>query len=490
MLESADNSSSEALRPAGFKKYQIAIYIITLLLCFMFFQQGDLFHTIVSAESYLNGHFLDFYNYNRTILGGNDYFPTLYIIFSVWLLPLKIISLLTHATTLSDLSHWPTALMFNDWMYLTIAWSKLLLVASFVSTALIVYKIGKIVTDGGIKTSKYTAAIFATSPIAVFAVFIFGQYDVIGLLIAMIGFYYYLQKNLLKFSLLFSVAISCKLFPIVMFIPLLLLSEKKPGQLLKYSAIAALLPLLDIALYWHNEAFRSVTLFGGVAAGRLHALSELALSVQLHTPYLVILYLIICLYAYIKEPTNEFERKKLSVFLPIGSYAVFFSTISWNPQWLIFITPFFALSTLYCMQKEKLYLIELLGVCAYFLIIVTTWPQNVDAIMLQHALLRGLFPLKPLILANMLAHSSIIQHAMNGVFIIYLFSPILIFVFQKGNAIVTASIKTQHHYFNSRFVLGLAFFLVPMFFCGLAPIWLPSNIIEKIDHNYYAVPEN
>ena len=459
------------LLPDGFKPYQFAIYIMTLVVCFIFFQQGDLYHTIASAESYLNGHFLDFYNFNKTIVSGNDYFPALYIIFAIWLSPLKIMGLLFHTPILPSLSELSASSISNGWTYVTIAWSKLLLVASFAGLTLIVNKISSVLTNGEIKSSNLTTAIFATSPIAIFCVFIFGQYDVIGLLIAMIGFYYYLQKNLLKFSWLFSVAISCKLFPIVMFIPLLLLSEKKPSQLLKYAAIAASLPLLQMAIYWHNEAFRSYTLFGGVAANRIRALTEFVISGQLHAPYLILLYILICLYTYIKEPINEFERNKISIFVPIASYGVFFSTIVWHPQWLIFITPFFALSNIYLLQKEKLYLIELFGACAYFFIVVTTWPQNVDASMLQSGLLRDFFTSKPIVLANLITHN-FAHPVVNGIFLIYLFSPLLIFAFQKENASVIASIKTQNQYFNCRFILGLAFFLAPIFYCGLAPLWL------------------
>ncbi len=445
------------LLPDGFKKYQLTLYLLTLVLCFLCFQHGDLFHTIISAKAYLNGHFLDFYDYNKPIVSGNDYFPLLYLIFALWLLPLKALGLLGPAKSLT---------------VVVIVWSKLLLVSCFVGLAVITYKISTVLTDGDVKQSQLTAAIFATNPIAVFAVFIFGQYDVIGLLIALTGFYFYLQKKMVTCAGLFSLAISCKFFPLVIFIPLLLLSEKKPSQLLKYIGIAAALPLLQIAIYWHNEAFRSYTLFGGVAAGRLGSLSELWLSAQLHIPYLIIVYFILCLYAYIKEPDSEIEFKKISVFLCAVAYGVFFSTVVWHPQWLIYITPFFALSSIYLMQKEKFYLIELLGVCAYFFLVVVFFPKNVDATLLNSGLLSRLFVSNPIILADALSHAKFIC-IMRGIFLIYLFLPILMFIFQKRNALVSASINTQMRYFNCRFILGLAFFLVPIFFCALMPLWLP-----------------
>ena len=166
------------LLPEGFKLYQLAIYVIVLALCFMFFQHNDLYHTVASAEGYLNGHFLDFYNYNKKMVSGNDYFPVLYVIFAIWLLPLKIMGLLGHSLppSLSNVTA-------NEFSNVVIAWSKLLLVASFAGVTYIIYKISNLLTDGDIKTSKLAAAFFATSPIAVFTVFIFGQYDIIGLLI-------------------------------------------------------------------------------------------------------------------------------------------------------------------------------------------------------------------------------------------------------------------------------------------------------------------
>src|SRR5476651_2579914 len=95
----------------NFKKYKIISYIkgiladktkliscvlYTLLLgfCFLIFQQGDLFHTSTSSYAYLEGHFIDFYDYNKKVVGGNDYYALIYIIFAIWNIPLKIFGLM------------------------------------------------------------------------------------------------------------------------------------------------------------------------------------------------------------------------------------------------------------------------------------------------------------------------------------------------------------------------------------------------------------
>jgi uncharacterized membrane protein len=99
------------------------------------------------------------------------------------------------------------------------------------------YLIGKVISNNSTK-AKWLSAIFASSPIAVFAVFIFGQYDIIGIFFTMLGFYYYVKDNRLRFSLFFSLAISVKYFALIPFLPLLLLKEKRILPLLKYILIS------------------------------------------------------------------------------------------------------------------------------------------------------------------------------------------------------------------------------------------------------------
>jgi Gpi18-like mannosyltransferase len=203
----------------------------------MFSQHVDLFHTSSSSYAYLNGHITDFYDYNKPLVDGNDYLPIIYAIFAIWNLPLKLFGL-THNVA-------ATGVMLS---IPELIWTKLLLVIFYFASAFVIYKISKQITNN-VDNSKIVSIIFATSPIAIFAVFIFGQYDIIGVFFTMLGFYYYVKNDYLKFSIFFSFAISLKFFPLLIFIPLILLVEKRILHILKYGIISLSATILQIITY-------------------------------------------------------------------------------------------------------------------------------------------------------------------------------------------------------------------------------------------------
>jgi hypothetical protein len=53
----------------------VVSYGLGLIVCFVAFKQSDLTHTYTSSYAYLHGHVWDFYEYNKTIVTGNDYLP-------------------------------------------------------------------------------------------------------------------------------------------------------------------------------------------------------------------------------------------------------------------------------------------------------------------------------------------------------------------------------------------------------------------------------
>lgn len=460
----------------GIKKIDVVFYGLVVFFCFIAFQQDDLFITIITSLAYLKGHFFDFYEFNYQQFSGSDYFPTIYIVFAVWNIPLKLFTLVT-----SDISLTTWRYGLDNWTFL---WSKALLAACFFFTSHIIGKIYRIVDINNKEQSITPAIIFATSPIAIFSTFIMGQYDVIGLLLSMIGFYYYLQKKLFQFALVFSIAISCKFFPLVIFIPLLLLSEKRILHLIKYSLVAASISLIEIIVYWHSHAFRDHTLFGtGVAGSKLKELPVFKLTELTQGPYLVILFSLICFYAYLKAPHHLLERFKMGVFIALASFSVLFSTIWWHPQWFIYLTPFFALSTVFFKQKEKFYFIDTLGACAFFLIVIWTWGNNLDVSMMGNGILHDFFT-APLPSMARLIPPAKVHSVVKAFFLIYLFSPLFILSFQAPVQSCLAN-KTVNQYFRARFIIGLGCFLVPAVFCALAAKYLPSGVINQIDPQYY-----
>lgn len=449
------------------KLIPVTLYIVTLAICFLIFQQGDLFHTSTSSYAYLEGHFLDFYDYNKPIVKQNDYYALMYIIFAIWNIPLKVFGLM-HDTTAFGLTLTPIELF----------WTKLLLVTFYFGTTYIIYKISELIITSRQKSAKLISIIFATSPIAIFCVFIFGQYDIIGLFFTMVGLYYYLKGNYTKFSIAFSLAISLKFFAVILFIPLILLSNKKILQIIKYGIIGILATVIQIAMYIGNEAFRGE--FFSLAGGKLDALKTFDLSLVNNSPYLIIIFCIICIYAYIKIPNNQDENNRISIFICLISYSILFSTVIWHPQWLIIIMPFFALSYIYVNDVEKMYLIDIVGMFSYVYIVVNIWPNHVDVAMVNNGILRSLFTYIPLLNKDIFIGKFLF--IFEGIFFVYLFSPILVYCFEKYNKTAN-TFSNNKNYFYSRLFIGIGIFVIPSLICAMAP----RSLAIKINPNAYSI---
>jgi hypothetical protein len=457
--------------PEDFTLLDIALYVLVLASCYVLFQQTDLFHTSSTSYGYLNGHITDFYDYNNKLVSGWEYYlPLIYILFAIWNIPLKLFGLM-HDVAASGIT-----LSIPE-----LAWSKLLIVIFYFATAYVIFLIAKSIS-GQSQKAKYVAVIFATSPIAIFGSFIMGEYDIISVFFSMLGFYFYIRRDYLKFSLCFSLAISFKMFPLVIFIPLLLLVEKRLLHMLKYGLVALAATLLQIALYYNNSAFRSS--FLTVASGRLSFLEDFHLSEVNRSPYLIIILTIICIYAYVKEADLDSEQYKTAINLSLLSYAVLFATVFWHPQWLLMIVPFFALSYLYIKGASKFFLIDIAGMFAFLYIVVNQWEHNVDNSMLSNGLLRSFFQYIPLSTSQLFVPR--FSYIFMGIFFVYLFSPLLIQLFEANNRInrnVVEDINTSNNYLRARFYAGVAIFVIPALFCALAP----KGIARKLDPTAYTI---
>ena len=442
------------------KPLEIALYGLVLTAYFLLFQQADLFHTAGSSLAYLKGHFLDFYEFNKPRFYGNDYLPTIYALFAAWNLPLTLLGFQGETQYVgSDIATSDLSIPF-------LIWSKLLFVLFFFATVIMTYKSAKVITGGDPHGSRLAALVFATAPIAIFSAFIFGQYDVIALFFVVTGFYYYLRKDNVRFPWFFSIAISCKYFPIVIFVPLLMLAEKRLVFLLKLTGIALSLPALMVAVYWlHSPAF-------GNAIFQL-PLDKINKAVAAEpAPYLVFFYAAICLYAFLRRPSLDQTFYRNAVFVTIAALGVMFSAIIWHPQWLILTTPFFALSYLFVNNRARLYVFDIMGITAFVWIVVNKWPEHVDVSLLNFGFFSAFFDNPLLINSDLMPASWLPLFGM--VFSLYLFSPFLarIFDFSEGCACPIP----DRSYLWARFTSLTAVFVIPSLLC----VSLPLSVAEKI----------
>lgn len=401
----------------------LAFYLLSLALCFLVFQQGDLIHTYTSSYAYLNGHFIDFYDFNKVYMERNDYLPVMYIVFALWGLPLKVLGLISS----------PDVVGVN-WVNpspIEIFWFKLLLALLFFGCTFLVHRIGKLICPEQPHNSLSPGLLFATSPIAIFAVFIFSQYDVIGVFFTLLGLYCYFKEKFWRFAFFFSIAISFKYFAALIYLPLVLLVEKRLSKLIKFGIAGISITALQIGAYWHSEIFQAS--FFSLAR------MKTAQGVYGHggkTLFLAITYCAICLFAYLIKFNLKSEIRswaRSAILICTLAYAILFTHVHWNPQWLLILMPFFALSVLF-IRNQKIFIgMELVGYIAYIWICVNWYPENVDVTMSQHGILSAYIPQISYFGKNIFSESGLSLAQL--VFYIYLYTPFLFWSFENLSTI-------------------------------------------------------
>lgn len=422
------------------------IYLAILIVCFLLFQQGDLIHTFTSSYAYLGGHFSDFYDFNKVAVNGNDYLPLLYVIYAVWNLPLLFFGLIPPAEQFATTD-----------LTIQLIWAKLLIVIFFFASAWVLSKIaGLLKKDPQINQQRYPEVLFITAPIAIFAVFDFGQYDIIGIFFTLLGFYFYLKKDFLRFAIFFSIAISFKYFSLVIYIPLILLVEKNPLKIARFMLIGFAAVLIQLAIYWDSEIFRSgiFRLITLKAVGE----SQDRISWGKSTIYMLTLYSVGCLYLYLKSYASDFEWKRAAVFTSIGAYALMISAVTWHPQWLIIATPFFALSYLYINNAKFFAFADVLAMFAFVVLCVNKWPENVDVTMMQLGILKSFIP------DNLVLGTEFLPRSLMGpsriILYTYFYFPLLMLAWQswKKHSIIQSEMTSNLLFL--RFFLGSGIFLL------------------------------
>ena len=262
---SVDNHDQTAAKPnervgrtlaellSVFKRHDLVVYFLFVGFLFVSFEQHyDIFHTMGSAVTYLNGHFRDFYEINAAALSYTNYLPSTYIVFAIWGIPLKLLGLLKEPTL-------PVGMSF--------LWFKLMTTGVYFGAGGVLYRIG---LELGLtrRGALLLSVAWVTTPIAVFSQFIFGQYNVLTVIFTLLGFLYYLRERNRLAAFYFGIAITFKYFPLFVFLPLLLLTEKRPRELFVNLAIVLAPILVQVLLYVHSDAFRQGVLGFG-AAGRV-----------------------------------------------------------------------------------------------------------------------------------------------------------------------------------------------------------------------------
>lgn len=247
------------------------IFVLLILFSEMYYDFFATFrHGINFWYALFEGHPLSFYSYaraiegatpNRVILCGAAYDFTIYAFFAVWNFPAFLYERISGN--------------YAESCFIFLVWGKLMLPVIAVVTAGGMKKILEFITGENEDTAAMIYA-YSFSGILIMAAYFIGQYDIIGVMFAVYGVYYFLKKDYKKFYLFFGAAVSCKYFAFFLFICLVLFHEKRILYIIRNAVIGCYLVIIEKLLFAFGKSYESIHSAVEQAATAQNAAAETA----------------------------------------------------------------------------------------------------------------------------------------------------------------------------------------------------------------------
>lgn len=260
----------------------------------------------------------------------------LFTIFAIWDIPLYIYENVTGLSCLDT--------------FLGIMWAKAILIPFMVVLIYEMISIGKLIKKEEFSTLNCMAVIF-TSVLFFIPAAVMGQYDVLSAVFIMLGVKGYIEGDNKKFILGFAIANLFKMFSLFLFIPLLLLKEKKFIKLvldmLAGCSLLLITKVLQAIIFIPSEAadiFVKDHLLSFFFQGHMKLVYDGA-------SLFVICLIILCFYCYFKKTPDVKELGMWTLYIGFLSFAIFFVTSFTHPQWNLLLLPFTTLIICCCERR-------------------------------------------------------------------------------------------------------------------------------------------
>lgn len=285
-------------------------------------------HSFNFLDSVFAGRLGDFYQIaieNAAFGHPAVYDIPIYAVFGLWNLPTYLLH------------------RFNDFDYLNSTaanmWLKLMLIAFTLVATWLVMKIARQIGVSA-KRSKWVGFYFLSSMSIFVPVLVVVQYDIIALTFMLAGLLAYLRGNTRAFLLWFLVANTFKLFALFIFIPLVLLREKRLPRAFGQIVVGVLGLLLCRLLYRGDVAFEaSMGGFTEIIVGRLSA-GGVAWHSGISIPLFIVFIVGLAIFAYAKRTSSERELQAFALYLSLAAFLVFCAITPLHPYWIALMAPF------------------------------------------------------------------------------------------------------------------------------------------------------
>ena len=337
------------------------------VLCFLFFQQGDLFatslHSMQMLEVIQQGRFFSFYSYTKEQGLQAFYSFPIYIAFGIWELPLFLIRELCGVTT---------------GRLILVFWCKLLNVLLFVLSGLLIRFLAAQLNVNS-QSQKWSVYLWLTSPLAFYSIFIFGQYDILFVILLLCAMCFFFQRKLWIFTVIMAMSVCFKNFALFAFIPLILFAEKRIMHLIGHFALVCSGAVVATLIFWSDPVAHGTGEFAMIIVGRILRSSFPAAIAP--ASYFATFYALLCFFCYFYKTDIDEKFRRTALYIPLCAYGVLFIfTNPWHPQWLIVLVPFMVLNILLQEQTRNRVFLYIDGVifCSFVVLSILQFKGIVD----------------------------------------------------------------------------------------------------------------
>lgn len=330
-------------------RMELGLAIIAFFLIFTTMFYGDNFGIFLTYfwtnEGFFAGEGLD-------ILGSSHlpYGLMHQWICEIWVLP---INLLYHL------------LGFDINSSLAVLWYKLIIP---VFAVLCMKEMGEIAENLQIEKKRigWMQFLFLTGVLVALPVFHIAQTDALYLFFMLKGFCALLKDDTKKFLLWFAVSLSFKTITLFVFVPLILLQEKRilyvvrnlilgcivvPGQHIWYKIIGTLNRILFPVLESDSQAIVTTQTTTEKAADELYGFYSHFFHKSLYFEFpavrkgyvaslLIFLFVLLCIWCYTQKKEKCKNWQEICVYTATVSLALFFVMASPSPYWIVILYPF------------------------------------------------------------------------------------------------------------------------------------------------------
>lgn len=268
---------------------------------------------------------------------GAVYYWTVYAVIGIWNLPIWILHKL---------------FAINPFSIKCMLWCRLEVVFFLILT---LWMLEKIMRDFGFGKEKcrFAQFIFTSSLLVILPTVAISQIDIITVFLMLWGIREYLnsEKITWKFLLIFAFASSLKIFAMFVFIPLVMLREKRILAVVGDLAVGTVFILASLLPYAGRADYvESTSILNDVMVDRIF--ETVFPAGNLEIPAFLTILVGICIWAYATKIKDREQYLYYANWIALAVFADFFIFVIAHPYWIVLLAPYVVL--LIMMNPERM----------------------------------------------------------------------------------------------------------------------------------------